>query len=503
MPTPTEVGIPRADEERSSEELVTVSGFTLINEMSRMEVIDPELLRATCPSTALQSQVLQKDFAGDLHDRSFQTSRIDCFWSHSWHATPWRKVLVLTIIYNGLAAIVAGHLGALVGTSLFYFQLLPSYPRRFPLEGATYDFGPWGLIFGISLALGTLLLWRPARSRIFLDRICIHQTDLERKAAGICSIGGILKHSDTMLVLWDPTYPTRLWAIFELAAFMKSHGVDALDEVEHRRFRRSLVIRPTFLGPAAMLGVVLLLFVQICTVLATFEDHRINLAIMTLNVMSAALGSHSLRAYFHWVDSCCRQLTQFAVAKAETNCCRVNHVESGKRIACDRETILECVRAWFGSEEAFESMVRHQVSSTLMGLGQGALPVSWFMGMNSCALWIFFDLIVARLRAAEYFYSLAALINMLATVFAFAPLVYLLCLFAAYKLRRPQQHRCSNLTVSFLGAIGVVVIFILYTQLGAIFTPAVPHAVLRSLLLALATALASMLACRMWMATST
>ncbi|CAK9006026.1 Mannosyltransferase [Durusdinium trenchii] len=267
--------------------------------------------------------------------------------------------------------------------------------------------------------------------------------------------------------------------------------------------RRSLVIRPTFLGPAAMLGVVLLLFVQICTVLATFEDHRINLAIMTLNVMSAALGSHSLRAYFHWVDSCCRQLTQFAVAKAETNCCRVNHVESGKRIACDRETILECVRAWFGSEEAFESMVRHQVSSTLMGLGQGALPVSWFMGMNSCALWIFFDLIVARLRAAEYFYSLAALINMLATVFAFAPLVYLLCLFAAYKLRRPQQHRCSNLTVSFLGAIGVVVIFILYTQLGAIFTPAVPHAVLRSLLLALATALASMLACRMWMATST
>lgn len=54
------------------------------------------------------------------------------------------------VIYNGRAALVAGNLAAVLGMALFYFQLLPGYPRTFSIEGRTYEFGPWGFIFGSS-----------------------------------------------------------------------------------------------------------------------------------------------------------------------------------------------------------------------------------------------------------------------------------------------------------------------------------------------------------------
>ena len=97
------------------------------------------------------------------------------------------------------------------------------------------------------------------------------------KAEGILSIGGFLRSSKSLLVLWDPTYvPSsrsvidmmvaqvgnphthrcpqavavcsttkvrRLWCIFEYAAFVKSHeGQDPA----------VVKIRPTFLGPCTL-----------------------------------------------------------------------------------------------------------------------------------------------------------------------------------------------------------------------------------------------------------
>ena len=46
---------------------------------------------------------------------------------------------------------------------------------------------------------------------MFLDRICINQVDQAMKAEGVLNMGAILKHSDSMLVLWDTTFASRLW----------------------------------------------------------------------------------------------------------------------------------------------------------------------------------------------------------------------------------------------------------------------------------------------------
>ena len=67
-------------------------------------------------------------------------------------------------------------------------------------------------------------VWRgkngPQNSEVFCspsptseDRICINQQDQDLKAQAIFSLAGLLKNSDVMLILWDPTW-TETWKIF-------------------------------------------------------------------------------------------------------------------------------------------------------------------------------------------------------------------------------------------------------------------------------------------------
>ena len=250
FPPPNPVGVPHQDEPAESEDDLDSIGQRqltkrTVNDMFAMEVTSPELLRATRAYSALRccGRALHHSFSGDLHHKSFPTDSFDCFWSHSWHGSSWQKILLLMVVYNGQAALIAGHIAAVLGMSLFYLELLPSYSRHYQLVGdvgANYYYGPWGLAFGCATTFCMLFVWHP-RSKIFLDRICIHQVNEDRKKQGIFSLGGFLRRSGSMLVMWDSTYPTRLWTVFELAAFLKSHGDES-----------PLLIRPTILGPTAI-----------------------------------------------------------------------------------------------------------------------------------------------------------------------------------------------------------------------------------------------------------
>lgn len=53
----------------------------------------------------------------------------------------------------------------------------------------------------------------------FLDKLCIHQTEPIQKQKGINAIGAFLIRSDRVTILWDATYFTRLWCVFEVAIF--------------------------------------------------------------------------------------------------------------------------------------------------------------------------------------------------------------------------------------------------------------------------------------------
>ena len=425
--------------------------LNIASEISKMEV-KPELLRATSPSSALRffGSVLWRHFRGDLFHLSFATKKIDCFWSHSWHATSWMKIMVLLVYYNGRAALVGGSAAACLGLTLFFLELLPTWPRGFSLEGATYDVGPWGFIFGCLASILVLLLWMPRGSRVFLDRICIHQSDEKLKSAGVMSIGGFLKHSKSMLVLLDPSYPTRLWTIFEVAAFLRSHQ-DATDR---------LIIRPTFLGPGAVAGFFFFSFMTLGFILSDWEAVEAALPVQTtfMFVIFAAF-SHWLRGYFRQIEECHTQVRNFSLNGVKSYCCSMNHVDAtGTRMLCDREIILECIRSWFGSDEEFEQAVRSQVSSALMkGVGYSALPYSWFVGVSLPMLWGYLDLAAARFRVGATFNALMSIIYTLVIWLGGASFGYFTTLWSCFKLRKQRANRCCDLLVTLMGTCILIV----------------------------------------------
>ena len=208
--------------------------------MARLEILKPEALRVTRAHKAFQrcGQALSLDDDSDLYRESFMHEKISCFWSHSWHGGRWPKVLTIMMHYKGQPAVLLGSFAALVMGGCFICGLLPGL-SRFGVNDQAWS--TWSLCIGFAATVITFFLWRP-QQLVFLDRICISKNDKNLKTATIFSLAGILKKSDQMLVLWDPTWSERLWCVFELAAFLKSKEPG----------KGELLIRPTFLGPCSI-----------------------------------------------------------------------------------------------------------------------------------------------------------------------------------------------------------------------------------------------------------
>eukprot|EP01047_Picozoa_sp_COSAG01_P041192 COSAG01_NODE_3520_length_5979_cov_3.900170_4_plen_236_part_00 len=66
---------------------------------------------------------------------------------------------------------------------------------------------------------------------VFLDICCIAQDSDEAKAQGIASLGAILDRSERMLALVSSDYFSRLWCVFEYAAFTQRAGRGRIDVV--------------------------------------------------------------------------------------------------------------------------------------------------------------------------------------------------------------------------------------------------------------------------------
>ena len=123
--------------------------------------------------------------------------------------------------------------------SFFFLGVSEWTPDRHS-EGGQGNSSVWSSALGVAGTILTLACWK-SRKEVFLDRICISQTDGGLKTEAICSLAGILNKSESMLVLWDASFAERLWCVFEIAAFLKSK--------EHRD--RPLVVCPTLTGPVS------------------------------------------------------------------------------------------------------------------------------------------------------------------------------------------------------------------------------------------------------------
>ena len=169
------------------------------NTVAMMKPTSPEILRATPAFETLRflAQPLRAR-QGDFFGRSQVTTSIASFWSHSWHGSTWQKIAFLFFLNNGPAAAAVSSASAVLAGLLYCFRLLPSI----------FGHLGWCSIFATFTYVFTLFFWR-RRQLVFLDRICI-SSDENLKAEAMLSLGAFLRHSDAMLVLWDPTFMDRL-----------------------------------------------------------------------------------------------------------------------------------------------------------------------------------------------------------------------------------------------------------------------------------------------------
>ena len=193
--------------------------------------IRADVLRGVPPGAVLRrSARLLDNSAGSeaTYQLSEPVDHLDAFISHNWSVHRSKKWLALSLQYNLPMAWVGGLLTATILAIATACGLLPvSLVQTGFMERPEGQY----CVFFSFLVFHLLLLFGPdvlpgrcvRRTRVFLDKTCIHQVDEKLKREGIRSLGGFLFYSWSFVVLYTRTYTQKVWTVFEMACFLCVH----------------------------------------------------------------------------------------------------------------------------------------------------------------------------------------------------------------------------------------------------------------------------------------
>jgi len=349
---------------------------------------DPELLRGV-PARYLLRSVAMWTSADAVLQSTFDLSKpvreIDIFLSHSWLAVGWLKVVAVAYHTNIRRAVVLSLL-------VLILTLLPEFwGTRFPIPpthqtvaviGTEVHQGKRWQLRSLLPSVTFLVLLRFGQelrfgSTCFLDKCCIHQTDESKKQAGIRQLGAFLHASKSLLVLWQPEYLTRLWCVYELAAFVYIKGGD----LKHVVFRPTSLL--AFVAGLFTFHLVATVSLELLAPVVFAPWHMSWVAdavpeaaqpwyisavmfamLFGMYVPVAPLLWYFCKSYMRHRSSLLHQLRFFSFASAQ---CREES---------DRVYVQEQVRKWFGSVERFEEFVRVSLAGRVESLleQQGPVP---------------------------------------------------------------------------------------------------------------------------------
>ena len=131
------------DEESKAAHLAVEAEEVVAGFMSSLKPTRPEILRAVPARAVLRrvGAVLRTvDEAMAAHDKMYDLSQpvgqIREFWSHSWHGPSGRKIWLLLMMRNGVAASIVGSLVAVTFAVLTFFDVLPWWYKTPTLDTA-------------------------------------------------------------------------------------------------------------------------------------------------------------------------------------------------------------------------------------------------------------------------------------------------------------------------------------------------------------------------------
>jgi hypothetical protein len=216
--------------------------------------VDREALRSVASPWVFMDAggVLREGSAGSEATFNLSTpcEEIDVFLSHSWRDSGLLKYLALCWHFNAYLAVAAGIASSFLcfACCRVYRFAVPFFPIvpfmnlftdlqdtarvagfKFAFDTNKYPWADrgWRLMYApicqVAAALVFMVVFlfghrlrKPVT--MFLDKVCIHQTNPVKKAAGIQAIDQFLVRSKTMLICYNDDYFERLWCCFELAA---------------------------------------------------------------------------------------------------------------------------------------------------------------------------------------------------------------------------------------------------------------------------------------------
>ena len=213
---------------------------------------------------------------------------------------------------------------------------------------------------------------------------------------------------------------------------------------------KSVLVCPVFVGPALLvghLGISVLALALLCSGLPLFPWGGIFISTMVFPCL--VFVDYVILAHCRSIDVMQHQVRHFTVEHSLCHCCESGHVKAnGGQLMCDRLIILRCISAWFGSVDAFESLVRTRLLKMLVFQLANQVFSYWRIVQATIpAAWAIMDLHDIRQDSAA-----APLQTMLAAVnypFCVLPSFSLIILRVAYRVRNLGHSKWTQWLLSF------------------------------------------------------
>jgi len=297
------------------------------------------------------------------------TKSIDIFFSHTWKTPGKWKALSLFVQGNWLSVVIAWVLTVFGAFWLCVFDLLPM-PFFYEVNAlgfkAQCPLGFWMLVLGMVASLLTPLASAYIPSHIsmspvcFVDVACIHQADPKLMARGIYGIGGILSVSEELRVLWSDPYLSRLWCVFELAAFRKANPFGKI----------SLV--PLFVEAAVACIWILFNVTSIISLIVYAMSPQFRYVEFLLQVVPVLIAAHMLRVNYLAKHKLLSDLETFDLGCVQ---CSSDF---------DREFIHEAITQWYGSAANFTAFVQDDLREELITpILSSSMPLAYYLILNT------------------------------------------------------------------------------------------------------------------------
>ena len=354
------VGISFSDTSRvEAEDLTCQVSHALSKEaklaaMKHLEV-EHELLRGIGLRASLQNggcvwmTPADKLSSGEKMDRwqtSIKVDHFDVFISHTWLTAGRWKILCLLLDSSWPIMLLGWTLAVLAAIPSHLVDF--SFPMTLVYSCTSLDFEGTcsSHLFAHYLGLvGTLIgllaapYLRCCDKMCFLDVVSINQTE-EEKEVGIYAIGGFLAVSAELIILWDRPYFSRLWCIFELAAFRKCNP------------QGKITLKPLFVETCVAVGLVFIYLQKFMN----WAFHTIgwpDTLSLVLRLIATLAFTHYFRELLYTRCQLINDLRNF----------ELTHVNCGSDF--DRDFIYAGIEAWYGSSASFTEYVRGPLADEL------------------------------------------------------------------------------------------------------------------------------------------